>query len=210
MYQVILLAAGNSSRSGLKYNKVLYGLNNDNTIIYKSASNFINDDRCNKIFLVCKENEIDIFKKIFKDINKIEYIIGGKTRQESLKNGLKHINSEYVLIHDGARPNYSMELVNNILEKLHTYNAVIPALKVVDTIKEVKDNVVVKTINREVLRSVQTPQGFKTSLILKVHELAKNNEYTDDSSMVENLSSELVYVVSGEKNNYKYTEKEDF
>jgi 2-C-methyl-D-erythritol 4-phosphate cytidylyltransferase len=209
MYQVILLAAGNSSRSGLDYNKVLHPLN-DNPIIFKSAINFINDDRCNKIFLVCKENEIDTFKKIFNDVNKVEYVCGGATRQQSVYNGLRFITSEYVLIHDGARPNYSTKLLNNILDKLKTYNAVIPALKVIDTIKEVKDNVVVKTINREVLRSVQTPQGFKTSLILKVHELAQNNEYTDDSSMVENLSSELVYVVNGEKSNYKYTEKEDF
>lgn len=209
MYQVILLAAGNSSRSRLNYNKVLHTLN-DKTIIYKSASNFINDERCNKIFLLCKENELDTFKKIFIDTNKIEYVIGGNTRQESVCNGLKHITSEYVLIHDGARPNYSMNLVNNILEKLQTFNAVVPALKVVDTIKEVKDNIVVKTVNREILRSVQTPQGFKSSLIINVHSLAQSNEYTDDSSMVENLSNEKVYVVDGEKNNYKYTEKEDF
>ena len=153
---------------------------------------------------------MDTFKSIFQNISKIEYVVGGVTRQESVYNGLKYVNSDYVLIHDGARPNYSMKLVNNILEKLETYNAVIPALKVVDTIKEVKNNIVVKTINREVLRSVQTPQGFKTSLIVKVHELAQNNEYTDDSSMVENLSNEIVYVVDGEKNNYKYTEREDF
>lgn len=209
MYQVILLAAGNSSRSGLNYNKVLYTLE-DKPLIYKTALNFINDDRCNKIFLVCKENEIDTFKNIFKKINKVEYVIGGNTRQESVNNGLKHINSEYVLIHDGARPNYSISLVNNILEKLNTFNAVIPALKVVDTIKEVKDNVVVKTINREVLRSVQTPQGFKTSLIKEVHQKALSNDFTDDSSMVELLSNEKVYVVEGEKNNYKFTEKEDF
>ena len=209
MYQVILLAAGNSSRSGLNYNKVLYTLE-DKPLIYKTALNFINDDRCNKIFLVCKENEIDTFKNIFKKINKVEYVVGGNTRQESVNNGLKHINSEYVLIHDGARPNYSISLVNNILEKLNTFNAVIPALKVVDTIKEVKDNVVVKTINREVLRSVQTPQGFKTSLIKEVHQRALSNDFTDDSSMVELLSNEKVYVVEGEKNNYKFTEKEDF
>ena len=209
MYQVILLAAGNSSRSGLNYNKVLYTLE-DKPLIYKTSLNFINDDRCNKIFLVCKENEIDTFKNIFNEINKVEYVIGGNTRQESVNNGLKYVTSEYVLIHDGARPNYSINLVNNILEKLNTFNAVIPGLKVVDTIKEVKDNVVVKTINREVLRSVQTPQGFKTSLIKEVHQKALNNDFTDDSSMVELLSDEKVYVVEGEKNNYKFTEKEDF
>ena len=105
--------------------------------------------------------------------------------------------------------NFDCDL-DEILNKLMMYNAVIPALKVVDTIKEVKDNVVVKTINREILRSVQTPQGFKTSLIYKVHQEAITSDFTDDSSMIEQLSDEKVYVVNGEKNNYKYTEKEDF
>ena len=61
-YQAILLAAGNSSRSTLPYNKVLYLIDNK-PIIYLSASNFINDDRCNNIFLVCKENEIETISK---------------------------------------------------------------------------------------------------------------------------------------------------
>ena len=209
MYQLILLAAGNSTRSKLAYNKVLYTLENK-PLIYKTANNFINDNRCNKIFLVCKEKELDIIKEIFTGVNKIEYVIGGNTRQESVSNALKYINSEYVLIHDGARPNCSINLVDNILEKLVNYDAVIPALKVTDTIKIVEDNLVVKTINRELIRTVQTPQGFKTSLIKKVHELAKHNQYTDDSSMVEELSEQKVYVVDGEINNIKYTKQEDF
>ena len=209
MYQVILLAAGDSSRSKLGYNKVLYTLE-EKPLIYKTASNFINDERCNKIFLVCKENELDTFKEIFKDVNKIDYVIGGTTRQESVNNGLNHVDSDIVLIHDGARPNYSTTLVNNILEKLIDYKAVIPAIKVTDTVKVVKDGVVVKTIDREVLRYVQTPQGFNTSLIKKVHKEAKSNLYTDDSSMVEELSIEKVYVVEGEIGNIKYTRKEDF
>lgn len=209
MYQVILLAAGDSSRSKLGYNKVLYTLE-EKPLIYKTASNFINDERCNKIFLVCKENELDTFKEIFKDVNKIDYVIGGTTRQESVNNGLNHVDSDIVLIHDGARPNYSTTLVNNILEKLKDYKAVIPAIKVTDTVKVVKDGVVVKTIDREVLRYVQTPQGFNTSLIKKVHKEAKSNLYTDDSSMVEELSIEKVYVVEGEIGNIKYTRKEDF
>ena len=209
MYQLILLAAGNSTRSNLGYNKVLYTLENK-PLIYKTAKNFIMDKRCNKIFLVCKEEELEIFKDIFKDVNNIEYVIGGKTRQESVSNALKYVDAEYVLIHDGARPNYTTSLVNNILNGLTSYNAVIPALKVTDTIKIVENNLVVKTISRELVRTIQTPQGFKTSLIKKVHLLATNNEYTDDSSMVEELSDEKVFVVDGEVNNIKYTKQEDF
>ncbi len=207
-YQAILLAAGNSSRSALPYNKVLH-LIEDKPIIYLSASNFINDERCNKILLVCKEEEINTFKEVFVGIDKIEYVIGGKTRQESVNNALNHIDSDYVLIHDGARPYYSNNLLNEIVDKLNDHNAVIPAIKVIDTLKVVKDNKVVKTLNREEVVRVQTPQGFKTSLIKTAHNKAIKNTYTDDSSMVEELKEE-VFVVEGETTNIKFTIKEDF
>ena len=95
MYQLILLAAGNSTRSKLGYNKVLYTLD-DKPLIYKTAKNFINDDRCNKIFLVCKESESETFKEIFKDVDKIEYVIGGDTRQQSVSNALKIIEDTFL------------------------------------------------------------------------------------------------------------------
>ena len=207
-YQAILLAAGNSSRSALPYNKVLH-LIEDKPIIYLSASNFINDERCNKILLVCKEEEINTFKEVFVGIDKIEYVIGGNTRQESVNNALTHIDSDYVLIHDGARPYYSSNLLNEIVDKLNDHNAVIPAIKVIDTLKVVKVNKVVKTLNREEVVRVQTPQGFKTSLIKTAHNKAIKNTYTDDSSMVEELNEE-VFVVEGETTNIKFTIKEDF
>ena len=209
MYQAILLAAGNSSRSGLAYNKVLHNINGK-PIIYLSALNFLNDDRCNKVFLVCKENEIELFKNVFKFEEKVCLVIGGQTRQESVNNALKEVNSKVVVIHDGARPNYSKDMLNEIISKLNTYNAVIPAIKETDTIKIVKDNIVINTLNREYVYKVQTPQGFNTELIKNVHALAIKNTYTDDSSMVEELSDEKVYVINGEVSNIKYTLKEDF
>lgn len=207
-YQAILLAAGNSSRSSLPYNKVLHLIENK-PIIYLSASNFINDERCNKILLVCKEEELDLFKSIFNEIEKVSYVIGGTTRQESVNNALACVDSDYVLIHDGARPYYSNVLLNDIVNELSVHNAVIPVIKVVDTLKVVKDNKVVKTLNREEVVRVQTPQGFKTSLIKKAHNEAIKNTYTDDSSMVEELNEE-VFVVKGETTNIKFTVKEDF
>ena len=79
-----------------------------------------------------------------------------------------------------------------------------------DTVKEVKNGVVVKTLKRDVLKRVQTPQAFKTSVLLKAHNDAKNKLYTDDSSMVEELTDTKVYVIDGEYPNIKYTFKEDF
>ena len=208
-YQAIVLAAGNSTRSGLQYNKVLFELNNT-PIIYLSTKNFINDMSCNKIFLVCKENDLEDLKKIFNEIDKIEFIIGGETRQESVNNALKLVTSEYVLIHDGARPYFTAILLNRLIAKLKEVDAVIPVWTMTDTVKEVKNGVVVKTLKRDVLKRVQTPQAFKTSVLLKAHNDAKNKLYTDDSSMVEELTDTKVYVIDGEYPNIKYTFKEDF
>ena len=209
-YQAILLAAGDSSRSGLNYNKVLFELENNQKIIQVSMHNFLIDNECDKIFLVCKESEIEIFRSIFENEKKVFYVVGGKTRQESVYNALLKVDSEYVFIHDGARPYYSSILLNRLKDKLATCDAVIPVWSMKDTIKIVKDNIVEKTLNRNELKLVQTPQAFKTSLIKKVHELADNNLYSDDASLVELYSDEKVYTIDGEYTNIKYTYKEEF
>lgn len=208
-YQAIILAAGNSTRSGLFYNKVLYKIN-QTPIIYLSTKNFIDDLMCKKIIIVCKEKDLKELQIIFKDVDKIQYVFGGETRQESVANALKCVDSEYVLIHDGARPYFTPILLNRLLIKLKECNAVIPVWSLTDTIKVVKDGVVVRTLKRDELKQVQTPQAFKTSVIKSVHELAKKTNYTDDSAMVEELSNEKVYVIDGEYPNIKFTFKEDF
>lgn len=208
-YQAIILAAGNSTRSGLNYNKVLFEINGC-PIISLSCKAFIDDLSCKKIFLVCKENELNEFKTIFNNVKKIEYVIGGDTRQQSVYNALKKVNSDYVLIHDGARPYFTPILLNRLLAKLKECDAVIPVWSMTDTIKVVKNDIVVKTLKRDELKRVQTPQAFKTEIIKKAHEMAKNVDYNDDSSMIEELLDVKVHVIDGEYTNTKYTFKEDF
>ena len=79
-----------------------------------------------------------------------------------------------------------------------------------DTIKLVKNEIVEKTLKRDNLKLVQTPQAFKTEVIKKAHELATRNDYTDDSSMVEDILHGEVAVIDGEYSNIKFTFKEDF
>ena len=208
-YQAIVLGAGNSTRSGLLYNKVLFELNNI-PIIYLSTKNFIQDTSCSKIFLVCKENDMKQMKEIFKNVEKIEFVIGGNTRQESVHNALRLVESEYVLIHDGARPYFTPILLNRLIAKLKEYDAVIPVWTMTDTIKVVKNNIVVKTLKREELKRIQTPQAFKTKVIKEAHLLAKNNNYTDDASIVEDTTEATIYAIDGEYTNIKFTFKEDF
>ncbi len=208
-YQAIVLGAGNSTRSGLKYNKVLFEVNNI-PIIYLSTKAFIDDLACKKIILVCKEQDYNDMKKIFKDVDKIEYVIGGQTRQESVANALDKVDEDYVLIHDGARPYFTPILLNRLIAKLKDCDVVIPVWSMTDTIKVVRDNVVVKTLKRDELKRVQTPQAFKTSIIKKAHQLAKNKNYTDDSAMIEDLLDTKIHTIDGEYTNIKFTFKEDF
>ena len=209
-YQAIVLGAGNSTRSGLLYNKVLFELNNI-PIIYLSTKNFINDVSCSKIFIVCKESDVNKMKEIFKSVDKVEFVIGGKTRQESVNNALSLVDSDYVLIHDGARPFVTDDIIKRSINKANEHNAIVVGVKVKDTIKVVSDNEnIVDTPNRSYLWAVQTPQVFKYDIITKAYEDAYNNNYygTDDAMLVERIGYN-VKMIEGSYNNIKITTQED-
>lgn len=207
-YQVILLAAGNGIRSCLHFNKVLYRLD-DQTILEKSIQLFLDDADCEKVVITYKEQENQLFQALLHSA-KIQYVYGGKTRQESVKNALNAISSEYVFIHDAARPRFSKKLLENLKNELMIHNCVIPVIDLKDTIKKVNCGYVVETLNRDEIKIVQTPQGFKTTEIKKAHQIAKLESYTDDAAMIEQILKQQVYCINGEIQNIKYTNKEDF
>lgn len=206
-YTAIVLASGSSRRASIGYNKIFYKIDNV-PVINLACKNFINDGECEQIIITYSNDEIVKLKELF-DSSKIIYIKGGLTRQESVKNALNAVKSEYVLIHDGARPFVSNDLINRLVKELESKNAIIPVINVTDTIKVIKENKVVKTLNRDELKIVQTPQAFKTTLIKKAHEKATRT-YFDDASLIEEVLNEDVYVIDGERDNIKLTYKEDF
>lgn len=206
-YTAIVLASGSSRRANIGYNKIFYKIDNI-PVINLACKNFINDENCEKIIITYSNDEIVKLKQLFYN-NKIVYVKGGLTRQESVKNAVNEVKSEYVLIHDGARPFVSKDLISRLVKELENNNAIIPVINITDTIKVIKDNKVVKTLNRDEIKIVQTPQAFKTSLIKKAHEMASNT-YFDDASLIEEVLNETVYVIDGERDNIKLTYKEDF
>lgn len=206
-YTAIVLASGSSTRASIGYNKIFYKIDND-PVINLACKDFIDDDKCEQIIITYSNDEIVKLKELFNS-GKIIYVKGGLTRQESVKNALNEVKSEYVLIHDGARPFVSNDLINRLVKELENKNAIIPVINVTDTIKVIKGNKVVKTLNRDELKIVQTPQAFKTSLIKKAHEKATGT-YFDDASLIEEVLKEDVYVIDGERDNIKLTYKEDF
>lgn len=198
----ILLVAGSGSRANLSINKTLSLLNNIPVFIYSLQK--MKDLNLEKIYIVCKSEELETFKDIcnqygFKD--NIEFIIGGKTRNESVRNALKNVTTDQVLIHDGARPLTSIQDFKAILETKN--NAATLYHDVVDTIKEVDEKVT--TLVRSKLFAVTTPQVFKKELYSLI--LNNNTETTDEINIVEN--DYKVDFVKETSNNLKITYADD-
>ena len=208
-YSAIVLCAGKGSRSGLTYNKMLYCFKNK-TVYEMSMEIFLNDERCKQIVVVTKEEELDDLKKLISS-KKIDYVFGGKERQDSVYNGLQVVKEDYVLIHDGARPYLKKENIDDILECLNKNDACLLVVPVKDTIKVCIDGNIVKTLPREQLVQAQTPQAFKTELIKRCYQKGKDKNYiaTDDASLVEYFENIEVKAVLGSYSNIKITTPDD-
>jgi len=208
-YSLILLCAGSGKRTGLKYNKIFYKLK-DKTVYEMNIAHFLDDERCQQIIVVTKDSEINEIKDLVKN-EKIEYIYGGKERQDSVFEGLKLVREDYVFIHDGARPFVSKKSIDDLVNCLYNYSAGLLMVPCKDTIKEIKDGIIVKTLKRETLMQAQTPQVFKTDLIKDAYQKAKDEGYnaTDDSQLFERYENEPIKAVLGEYSNIKITTQED-
>lgn len=157
----------------------------------------------------CREEVVNRF-----GIEKVKKVIkGGSTRQQSVSNGLKSLeeSTRIVVIHDGARPFITVDILRRVVDKAKRYGAAICAIPVQDTLKKVADNTQVEsTSNRNSLWLVQTPQAFLSSLLLKAYEKALTDGYegTDDSAVVERLPHP-VKIVEGSPLNIKVTTPQD-
>lgn len=208
-YSVIVLCAGKGSRSRLSYNKMLYRFN-DKTVYEMTMANFISDERCKQIVVVTKEDELKQIKDLVTD-QRITYVFGGQERQDSVYNGLQAVSQDIVLIHDGARPYLKKENIDSLLTCLESNDACLLTVPVKDTIKLCQDGKVVETLPRPKLMQAQTPQAFKTELIKKCYQRAKDQSYqaTDDASLVERFGNQSVIAVLGSYENIKITTPED-
>jgi 2-C-methyl-D-erythritol 4-phosphate cytidylyltransferase len=148
-----------------------------------------------------------------RDLGKIDAIVpGGNTRQDSVRRGLEAMGgkSEFVLIHDAARPCLSDGLLQRILDALRSADAVVPSLAVVDTLIHEKSGSLDAILDRVGISRAQTPQGFRTELIRRAHRHAeaKGIVSSDDGSLVFALG-EAVRTIPGERGNIKVTFEDD-
>ena len=201
-YQAIVLGGGKGSRADLGYNKILYKMKDGRTVLEKSCDIFLNDDDCQKLIVVLNGELPFSNEKVIKTQ-------GGINRYDSVLNGLKLVDSEYVLIHDGARPFVTKDDINRLKTELASEDGAILVNKTVDTIKEVRDGYITGTPHREYLYNALTPQGFKTEVLKEAYANVDFNGVTDDASVLEKYGKK-VKIVDGSLNNRKLTSPEDF
>ena len=213
MNSVVIVSAGRGSRMKADINKQFLKLKGKEVIAH-TIDKFYNNKNIDEIVVVVKEDEADFFRRNIIDkygYKNIKIAFGGKERQDSVFNGLKAVNErcDIVLIHDGARPFVTDEIIKNSIECAKKNKCVIVGVPVKDTIIN-KDNEVCDTPNRSTLWSIQTPQVFEYLSIIKAHKIAKEKSYygTDDSMLMEYLGYN-VKVIEGSYNNIKITTPED-
>jgi len=186
-YNLILLAAGEGQRAALGYNKVLYRINGKKELITYALDFFIKDETCKKIVVVINKNDEAYLTNLLKSYedSRICFTYGGLTRGESVYSGLQKVNSEYVLIHDAARPLLYQEDILNLKNSALEYGGATLATKVYNTTCHMVDGCVDEYFSRHTLASIITPQCFNKEKLEEAYKTAseKGLSYTDDSSI---------------------------
>lgn len=200
MFDVIIPAAGNSTRVGFdKLNENIGEL----TVLQRTVNAFSGIDGIEKIIVVGDA-----------ELEGTVTVKGGETRSQSVLNALNEVTAEYVLIHDGARPFVTRNLILSVMEATKKSGSAIPSLPITDTVVIKNGKKTAGLADRNNLVTVQTPQGFKTELLKKAFALAREKTekgfvYTDESTMYSEFI-EPCTLVTGDPQNKKITYAADF
>jgi len=208
-FSAIILAAGSGSRTGLDYNKIFHEINGKKVLKY-SIDFFRNYSKSCEIILVCSNSDFNyVYDLYHKDVDHI--VIGGITRQESVFKGLNKATENYVLVHDSARPYINRDAIDRLIFEVHTSGASTLAIPVSDTIVKISGNRLIKTLDRNQLVAIQTPQAFLRELLLDAHKKALKAEYiaTDDTDIVRRFTDVMPSYVLGDYRSVKLTTKDD-
>ncbi len=210
----IIVAAGLGTRFDPNLPKQFHRLDNKPILIH-SLEKFENCNNVHEIITVTAKNQIQNCMDLIREykFHKVTQVVeGGLTRQDSVFCGLSAIQQcDIVLVHDGVRPFITEEDINEVILGTARYNACIPGVKVKETIKQCdSSDKVISTLDRESLRIIQTPQGFKYDLLLEAHRYARGDSInaTDDAALVELMGID-VKIIQGSYKNIKITTKED-
>ena len=210
----VVLAAGSGKRMGADIPKQYLALCGKPVMVYCLEA--FEKSRVDEIVLVVAPGDRAYCRKEIVEkyhITKVSAIVdGGAERYDSVYQGLLACtDTDYVFIHDGARPFVTQQMISECFELAKKGHPSIVAVPVKDTMKRVVNGVVVETPNRDEMYSVQTPQAAPTELLKKAHEAAKKTHFlgTDEASLIEKYTDIPVCVVKGAYTNIKLTTPED-
>jgi len=194
-YECILLAAGEGQRANLGYNKVLYKIGGRKEIVLYSLEYFLSDPLCMKIILVINPRDKFYFHNLIKS-PKVVFTYGGSTRGESVHNGLLLADSDYVIVHDSARPLIYKEDVFNLLQAAPETGGATLATKVYNTTCLIEDGYVKDYFSRHTLASLITPQCFNKAKLEEAYKKASVDgvSFTDDSGIFKAYSGAVKLV----------------
>ncbi|MDY6135689.1 MAG: 2-C-methyl-D-erythritol 2,4-cyclodiphosphate synthase [Eubacteriales bacterium] len=204
MFDVIIPAAGESSRFSGNLNK-LFCTVNGRTVLENSVLPFLAFQGLEKIIVAVNDENFARARSLFDGYENVTVILGGSTRTDTVKRALERVTAEFVLIHDGARPYVSDNVIKNVLDALNDVDAVVPVIKLDDSIANVKNGY--SAADRENFRRVQTPQGFRTEK-LKTAYARISSSFTDDASVYLTLYDDAK-AVDGDVKNIKITKFSD-
>lgn len=210
---VIIVAAGNSTRmKGI--NKQFLSIMGV-PVIARTLMAFESCNDISKIIVVTSRDSVldvqQLCQKYY--ISKLtDIVVGGENRHQSVMNGIEKLDctDEKVLIHDGARPFVSINIISEVVNALNDYDAALCVNKINDTVKMVDENGFVKsTIDRSMLYAAQTPQGVAVKKYVDVCNRTENiDNFTDDASIME-AAGFSVKAIMGSSNNIKITTPDD-
>ena len=180
---LIVLCAGNSTRFGLQTKKQWLRIDNQPLWLFvtKRLDNLY---KFNKVIITSSKDELSYMQNFSDDY---EFVAGGDTRQQSMKNSLKNVDSEYVMVTDVARACIPENVITSLIDSKEKADCIVPTLKVSDTVIYNEE-----TINRDNVKLIQTPQLSKTTVLKAA--LETEEEFTDDSSAIKANGGSVFYV----------------
>ena len=209
----ILVAAGRGERMGADQPKAFVPVAGQPMLLL-AARAFDDAPSLDGIVAVVPADLIAHAREMLGGVGKLRDVVaGGESRQDSVQRGLEALPPGFdgvVLVHDAARPLVEVELIESVIRATVEHDAAIPVLGLVDTVKRLRDDRVVETLDRSELGAAQTPQGFRVALLRRAYDRAFRDDVvlTDEAMALERLG-EPVVAVKGSARNRKLTTPED-
>lgn len=206
----VICAAGKGARAGFSENKLLIPFG-ASTALNQTLSAF-DFPAIDEILVTASEADFDQITALCAPYARTKVVLGGADRSHSVYNALKAATADIVLVHDGARPYVTREVIEGCIHSVKTNGSGVCAVECRDTVAVVKADKIVQVPARDTLRQIQTPQGFFRENLTYAYERAFEQEtavYTDDSSVFAQFCG-APHICAGAHDNIKLTYAEDF